>query len=93
MNFSNISNDIDALDNVIKGFSTKYDTERGYGVHTSREMLIKGLKGTFVYFSGSALLYNYELVDFKCYYQGTIAFLRIPLTNFDNNFNCIKFVE
>jgi hypothetical protein len=45
--FSHITTHLDAVDNMIKGESTKEltDQERGFGVHTSREMLISGLKG------------------------------------------------
>lgn len=91
--YSHINTHADALDSVIKGFSTKHVNERGFGVHTSREMLVKGLKGHFLLLSGDALLYNYDLVDFKAVFDGTLAFLRIPCKSFDRNFSYAKFVE
>ncbi|NJN27762.1 MAG: hypothetical protein HC819_18235 [Cyclobacteriaceae bacterium] len=91
--YSNITTHIDAMDNVIKGISTKNIQERGYGVHTSREMLISGLKGQFILFSGNALLYNYNLVDFNCLFSGTIAVLRISGAKPDLNFNYNNYVE
>lgn len=44
--FSHITNHLEALDNVIQGNSTKHLNERGFGVHTSREIIINGLGGT-----------------------------------------------
>lgn len=91
--YSHINTHTDALDSVIKGFSTKHIHERGFGVHTSREMLIKGLKGHFLLLSGDALLYNYDLVDFRATFNGTLAFMRIPCKSFDRNFSYTNFVE
>ena len=91
--YTHITTHVDAMDSVIKGLSTKNMRERGYGVHTSREMLIKGLKGQFILFSGDALLYNYDLVNFNCVFNGTIAVLRIPCNRPDLNFNYNLYVE
>lgn len=91
--YSHINTHIDALDNAIKGYSTKHLKERGFGVHTSREMLIKGLKGTFVMISGNAIMANYKLTDFQCFYEGTLIMIRIPSQEPDSNFNVINYVE
>lgn len=90
--FSSINTHIEALDNVIKGNSTKSE-ERGYGVHTSREMIIDGLGGTFVMISGDAIIVNYNLFDFKCIFEGTLIFLRIPCGSYNNSFSINKYIE
>ena len=89
-----IDNSIIALDSLIKGNSTKleYQDERGFGVHTSRRMLIEGLGGTFVLLSGNALLVNYHIADFKANYPGTIILLRIPIASLSSNFNYLDYV-
>ncbi|MFN0050275.1 MAG: ATP-binding protein [Cytophagales bacterium] len=90
--FSSITTHLKALESVIKGFSTK-SNERGFGVHTSREMLIKGLGGKFVMLSGNALLFNYTLTDFKVEIFGSLILIRIPSNTFDKNFSYQDFVE
>lgn len=91
--FSGIRNNLDAVEAMIQGDSTKSVKERGFGVHTSREMLVKGLNGTFVFISGNALLHNYKLVDFGCESTGTLAFIRIPCVNQNERFNVYDYVE
>jgi len=91
--FSNITNHLEALENVIKGNSTKKEDERGFGVHTSREILIDGLGGKFVIFSGNAVMVNYKLFDFKCYLNGTIAMFRIPINKEIQDFNVSNYTE
>jgi hypothetical protein len=91
--YSHITDHLTALDNVIKGESTKHLKERGYGVHTSRELLVKGLNGTFIMLTGNALIANYNLVDIKADYTGTLAMLRIPCKEFNKNFNIYPYVE
>jgi len=91
--YSHISNHLEAVEYVIKGESTKDMQERGYGVHTSREILLKGLKGKFVMFSGNGLMIDYNLLDFQCHYDGTLVMFRIPCGNYDHNFGIYSFVE
>ncbi|WP_143959144.1 hypothetical protein [Litoribacter populi] len=92
--FSQISNHLLAVDSAIKGNSTKPIPEkRGYGIATSRRMLIEGLGGHFVYLTGNALLINEEMSNFGEYFQGTIALIRIPVKSFSKDFNWYKFVE
>jgi hypothetical protein len=50
-------------------------------------MLIEGMGGTFILLTGHALMYNYEISDFKVYYPGTIILLRIPINGLNENFN------
>ncbi|WP_016777415.1 ATP-binding protein [Anaerophaga thermohalophila] len=91
--YSHIENHLEAVEYVIKGESTKDQHERGYGVHTSREILLKGLKGKFVMFSGNGLMIDYNLLDFQCHYDGTLVMFRIPCGNYDDNFGIYSFVE
>jgi hypothetical protein len=91
--YSHIIDHLSALDNVIKGESTKHLKERGYGVHTSRELLVKGLNGTLIMLTGNALLTNYNLIDIKADYTGTLAMLGIPCKDFNKDFNIYPYVE
>lgn len=91
--FSHVTTHIEAVDNAIKGNSTKHLNERGFGMHTSREMLVSGLGGTFVLFTGNAILINYKLIDFNCDYKGTFAMMRIPCENFKDSFDYSSYIE
>lgn len=91
--YSLVSTHLDAVETMVKGGSTKSNKERGFGVHTSREMLIDGLKGTFVFLSGNALLINYDLFDFKVNSTGTLILLRIPALNHNTDFNIYSYTE
>jgi len=75
--------DEEAIMEAMKGRSTKPSGERGYGVHTSKNLVTKGLGGEFVLVSGSAAFLAdkkqeqlVKLADF--YWQGTILAYRIP---------------
>lgn len=94
-------NDLDAIQAANRGMSTKNlpDAEnRGYGIITSKKMLIEGLSGSFIMLSGRALHLNnlvlgsqfIELPE-KLSWKGTIISLRIPYVNSD--FRYINFVE
>lgn len=91
--YSSIKTHLDAVESMVKGGSTKSNKERGFGVHTSREMLIDGLKGTFLFLSGNALLINYDLFDFKVNSNGTLVLLRIPALNHNKDFNIYSYTE
>ncbi|WP_372948558.1 ATP-binding protein [Mariniphaga sp.] len=87
-----------ALQFAINGKSTKQITEtRGYGIDTSRRMLVEGLKGKYVLFSGNALyIYTSELEQIAPLktsgWQGTLLALQVPAkTNAD--FNYTTFLE
>ena len=78
-----IYSDEEAIIEAMKGRSTKPSDERGYGIHTSKNLVTKGLGGEFVLVSGSAAFLadkNRErLVKLpNFYWQGTILSLRIP---------------
>lgn len=86
-NFPNIETDVQAIEQAINGKSTKQITEtRGYGIDTSRRMLVNGLNGKYFLLSGSAM-YIYTS-DFEqivpltrhIVWPGTMLALRIPQT-------------
>lgn len=92
VDFSHIRSHIDAMENVVKGLSTK-SIERGFGVHTSRNMVVNGFKGTFIYQSGDALSINETISPSDCNINGVIFSINIPYDKFVDNFNYISFVE
>ena len=71
-----------------EGYSTKNRPEaenRGYGISTSKKMLVEGMKGSFFMLSGGAF-HRYEAgtndyIDLKGKFSwnGTIILLRIPV--------------
>jgi anti-sigma regulatory factor (Ser/Thr protein kinase) len=79
-----IDNDAVAIERAINGQSTKQITEtRGYGIDTSRRMLVEGLTGKYFLFSGKSFyVYSNEL-DQIVYlsnsgWNGTMLALQIP---------------
>ncbi|MCU0318450.1 MAG: hypothetical protein MUE88_00010 [Flavobacteriales bacterium] len=91
--------DPEALRMALEGRSTKDQAvSRGYGIRTSRRMLVEGLGGSFFFWSGDALLLNnatrdtiYELKDGTTF-PGCFLALRVP-TIADPAFNVMSFVE
>jgi len=95
----NIDTDVEALKQAINGNSTKQITEtRGYGIDTSRQMLVDGLKGKYFLFSGSAFyIYTSELEQITpligtIKWSGTMLALRIPCAA-PTGFDYISFLE
>lgn len=75
--------DEEAIQEVLKGHSTKPDKERGYGVRTSKDVVCKGLGGKFLMLSGSVALIStqssQESVSLPHFsWQGVIIAYRIP---------------
>jgi hypothetical protein len=94
-----ISTDKEAISLAVKGKSTKDLPEsRGFGLSTSRKMLVKGLKGKFLLWSGSALfiqtIENEEIVSLEneFNFQGCLVSLRIPTFN-NKDFNFYDYTE
>lgn len=95
-----INEHLSAMKAANSGISTKNlpDAEnRGYGIHTSKKLLVDGLSGSFVMLSGNALYLKsrtidrfYSLPDIATW-EGTIVAMRIPYVN--SGFNYIHFVE
>jgi len=84
-NFPEIINDEIAIRQAINGQSTKQVAEtRGYGINTSRRMLVDGINGKFFLYSGTAFyVYTNELeqitpLDRLYNWNGTMLALRIP---------------
>lgn len=95
-----ISSDLEAMQAANRGISTKNlpDAEnRGYGITTSRNMLVKGLGGTFLMMSGDAVYINSPKIQRFVQMpqglgvKGTLVAMRIPFRN--DVFNYINFVE
>ena len=94
------NNDAEALKLANEGYSTKDLPEsenRGFGISTSKEMLVDGLKGSFFMLSGGAFHWHdlngsafIKLPD-SIYWNGTIILMRIPV-NVPTGFNYLKYV-
>ena len=94
-----IPNDQIALRQAINGQSTKQIAEtRGYGINTSRRMLVDGIKGKFFLFSGSAFyIYTNDLeqiTPLERFYswKGTMLALRVP-RDIPANFDYTSYLE
>ena len=95
-----IETDLEAIQAANRGISTKNlpnAENRGYGIITSKKMLVEGLGGSFIMMSGNALhLYNSESRKFiemseVFRWNGTIIAFRIPYINKD--FRYIDYIE
>lgn len=95
-----ISTDLEAIKAANLRISSKNlpDAEnRGYGIYTSKRMLVEGLKGQYVMISGGN--FYVKTPEFNSFYSlpdnlrwdGTIISLRIPYNN--SQFNYIKYIE
>lgn len=95
-----ISNDIEAMQAANKGISSKNlpDAEnRGYGIYTSKKMLISGLEGQYMMISGNALYLKDNTIDkivelpSGLKWNGTVIALRLPYRK--KKFSYINYVE
>jgi len=94
-------NETEALKLANEGYSTKNRPEaenRGYGISTSKEMLVVGMKGAFFMLSGGAF-HRYEhgandYIDLKNIFRwhGTVVLMRIPVV-LPQDFNYIDYLE
>jgi len=96
-----ITTDKLAINNAANGKSTKERPEnegRGYGISTSKKMLVNGLKGKYLLFSGKAFLLKTidkeEVIEIPddYYWKGTLVQLRIPYVG-DLSFNPSDYYE
>ena len=95
-----IDNEAEALRLANEGYSTKDLPEsenRGFGISTSKEMLVDGLKGSFFMLSGGAF-HRHDLngsafikLPKSINWTGTIILMRIP-TNIPPEFNYMKYI-
>lgn len=95
-----IESDIEAIKAANRGLSSKNlpDAEnRGYGIYTSKKMLINGLGGQYMIMSGGAVYMKSRDVDgfftlpSNLRWNGTVVALRIPYQA--PLFNYINFIE
>ena len=95
-----ITSDMEAIKAANRGLSSKNlpDAEnRGFGIKTSKQMLIQGLNGQYMMISGSSLYLKSRNID-SFYampnglrWSGTIVALRIPYHS--DTFNYIDYIE
>lgn len=95
-----IEGDLEAIQAANRGISSKNLPEaenRGYGIYTSKKMLIEGLNGQYMIMSGSALymksrsLDEFFVLPDGLKWNGTIVALRIPYQM--AAFNYINYIE
>jgi len=95
-----ISSDLEAIKAANRGLSSKNlpDAEnRGFGIKTSKQMLIQGLGGQYLMISGSSLyiktlnLDSFYSMPHGLRWNGTIVALRIPYHS--SSFNYINYIE
>lgn len=96
-----IESDIEAIKAANRGLSSKNlpDAEnRGYGIYTSKKMLVEGLGGQYMMMSGSSGYMKSRTIDGffdlpkNLRWHGTIVALRIPYGNAPG-FNYINYIE
>jgi len=77
-----------AIQAALSGDSTKDDPNRGFGIRTSRRMLVKGLGGRYFLLSGNSFMFSYPGVNETIKvlppvpgisWPGTYLALRIPV--------------
>ena len=95
-----IESDLEAIKAANRQVSSKNLPEaenRGYGIYTSKKMLIEGLNGQYMIMSGSAIYMKSKNVDQfftvpdNLRWNGTIVALRIPY--YASQFEYIKYIE
>jgi hypothetical protein len=95
----NPNTEAEAIQLALSGSSTKDRTEaRGFGITTTRNMLVNGLRGKLFLWSGNTTFLqtvNKEAIvsiDGNGYFQGTYIALRLP-TVIPGGFDFYKFIE
>ena len=90
-----------ALQAALNGDSTKDDPGRGFGIRTSRRMLVQGLGGRYFMMSGNAFLYSLparketiQVIDenIGIQWNGTFVALRIPIQT-NSTFEMTQYLE
>ena len=96
-----IRSEAEALKLANEGYSTKNlpnAENRGYGLSTTKRMLVEGMGGSFFMLSGGAFhRHNKKQNDYinlppEIYWQGTIILLRIP-TIIDKKFDIYQYIS
>ena len=84
-----ILNDKQAIEEALKGNSTK-GKERGFGLHSSRNLIVEGIKGKLCVVSGSGMLANKIITTFPSTWGGTLLAIQIPKKF--NEFNMYDYI-
>ncbi len=97
--FSDILAHEHALLEAINGRTTKlHEKSRGFGIRTSRHMLVNGLSGKYFMFSGNAFyvwtkdIETIQVIDSKLSWNGTMIALRIP-KRIPEKYNYVNYLE
>jgi anti-sigma regulatory factor (Ser/Thr protein kinase) len=97
--FSDIVTHEHALLEAINGRTTKlHEKSRGFGIRTSRHMLVNGLNGKYFMFSGNAFyvwtndIETIQVIDSKLSWNGTMIALRIP-KRIPDKYNYVNYLE
>ncbi len=88
--YQEVNKDTTAIQKAMKGISTK-SAERGFGLSTSKEMIVNGLEGSFVLMTGKGMLINNQLTDLPVHWPGTFVTLRLPKGK--RNFQYTEYIE
>lgn len=77
------ADDLAAIEAALKGISAKNDIERGFGLHTTKNLVFNGMKGEFFLCSGSAVVISSNGNDYSTMvngfnWDGVIVAFRIP---------------
>lgn len=95
----NPKDEAEAIQLALSGNSTKDRAEaRGFGISTTRDMLVNGLRGKLFFWTGNTTFtqtVNNEAIvkiDGNGYFQGTFIALRLP-TIMPGSFDFYKFIE
>jgi len=95
-----IATDSEAIKAANRGISSKNlpDAEnRGYGIKTTKNMLVKGLEGQYMMISGSSFYYKRQGFDRffnmpeNLRWNGTLVAMRIPYIS--SQFNYVDYIE
>ena len=94
-----INSEQDAMGAALGGKSTKSgNVDRGFGISTSKDMLIKGMGGKYFLWSGNVFnihtskLNDVVTISNHIFWQGVYVFLRIPVKTAEE-FDPYKFME
>lgn len=86
-----ITNDKEAIRAALNGISTK-SQERGFGFHTSLDIIFKAIGGNVCVVSGAGMYANQLLIKFPSYWKGTLLSIKIP-KKFENPDSYYDFVK
>lgn len=90
-----VQDDLEALREALRGLSAKDKKERGFGLRTSENTVVRAFEGNFLLFSGRAIFWNQRnkesFFSSKFGLQGTAINCLIPLK--EKKINIYRFIE